>query len=298
MEIREFSGNMKKALEKKLGDGYTVEEKTISKNNGVSLEALVIRKDKINLSPTIYLRSYYERYTGGEGLKSVSESLLSDYYNAVPPQGIDMDFYTDYEKVRKGLFYKLISTERNSALLEEIPHIPFQDLDIVFYYSLDTEGMPEGTILVRNKHMEMWGIGTEELMKDATANSPLSMPAKCSRLLDVIKEMKPESAEFISDYDNLPPMYIISNEKMINGASAILYPGLLSELSDKLGSGLLIIPSSVHEVIVIPENGIDDRDYLRKMIYCINRSQLDPQDILSDTLYYFDAETEKITVAS
>lgn len=298
MDIKEYSSNMKKAVEKRLGKGYRVDEATVDKINGVSMEALVIHKEKINLAPTIYLKPYYEDYLNGEGIREGSERIVQVFYRAVPGDDLDMKFYVDYETVKKGLYYKLISTERNTALLNTIPHVPFLDLDIVFYYSLETDGLPEGSILVKNSHMEMWGVNTETLMMDARMNSPLSMPVKCREMKDVLMELKPDAFDMTDELNNMPAMYVISNCRMVNGASTILYPGILTELSDRLKGNLYIIPSSVHEVIVIPDDGRETSESLRSMIYSINRTQLDPQEVLSDSLYYYDRETEKITIAS
>lgn len=247
MDIKEYSSNMKKAVEKRLGKGYRVDEATVDKINGISMEALVIHKDKINLAPTIYLKPYYEDYLNGESIREGSERIVEAFYKAIPGDDLDMKFYVDYETVRKGLYYKLISTERNVSLLDTIPHVPFLDLDIVFYYSLETDGMPEGSILVRNNHMEMWGVNTETLMMDARMNSPVSMPVRCREMKDVLKELKPDSLDITEELENMPAMYVISNNRMVNGASTILYPGILTELSDKLKGNLYIIPSSVHE---------------------------------------------------
>ncbi len=298
MDIKEFSCNMKKAVEKRLGEGYRIEETTVDKINGVSMEALVIHKDSINLAPTIYLKPYYEDYLDGEGIREGSERIVEAFNRAVPRDDLDMKFYVDYETVRNGLYYKLISTERNRSLLDNIPHVPFLDLDIVFYYSLEKDGMPEGSILVRNSHMELWGVNTETLMRDARVNSPLSMPVKCREMKEVLSELKPDDTDLMIKWEDLPPMYVISNRRMVNGASAILYPGILAGMSEKFNENIYIIPSSVHEVIIIPDDGRGDPEYLRSMIYSINRTQLDPQDVLSDSLYYFDRETEKITIAS
>ena len=298
MDIKEFSCNMKKAVEKRLGEGYRIEEITVDKINGVSMEALVIHKDRVNLAPTIYLKPYYENYLDGEGIREGSERLVEAFNRAVPRDDLDMKFYVDYETVRSGLYYKLISTERNRSLLDNIPHVPFLDLDIVFYYSLEKDGMPEGSILVRNSHMELWGVNTETLMRDARMNSPLSMPVRCREMKEVLSELKPDDTDLMIKWEDLPPMYVISNRRMVNGASAILYPGILAGMSEQFGENIYIIPSSVHEVIIIPDDGRGDPEYLRSMIYSINRTQLDPQDVLSDSLYYFDRETEKITIAS
>ncbi len=299
MEIKEFSGNMKEAVQKLLGEGHTVETVSITKNNNVTLEALVIRQEQVNLAPTIYLNNYFEAHLNGESIRKCAERLVGDYLDAIPDNDLDTDFYRDYECVRRGLSYKLISTERNRELLESVPHVPFLDLDIVFYYSLDRDGMPEGSILIRNTHKEMWGVSTEDLMRDAMESAPLTSPETCRDMYSVVKKMQ-ESGEYPEDefLTDIPEMYILTNKSMVFGAAVILYPGIMSRLSDKLEGNLYIIPSSIHEVIVLPDNGYENVDQLREMIYTVNRTQLRPQDILSDSLYYFDRSTEKITIAS
>ncbi len=298
MDIKEFAGNMKEAVQKILGEEFSVETIVVGKNNGVELDALVIRRDDINLSPTMYLKCYYENYLDGETIREGAERLVSEYYEVVPTQNLNMDFYSDYESVKEGLSYKLISRERNLELLENIPHVPFLDLDIVFYYSIEQEGMPDGTILIRNSHMEMWGVNTEDLMRDAGKSAPTITPGVFRDMVTVLKRMGGPEAEFITEAGDFPEMYVVTNENMIFGAAAMLYPGMMSRLAAVLKGNLYIIPSSIHEVIVISEEAMDCAEYLKEMICTVNRTQLKPQDFLSDSLYYFDRTTERITIAS
>ena len=298
MDIKEYSGNMKIAVENILGEGYIVEEICVSKNNGVRLDALVIRKDEINLSPTIYLKHYYENYMDGESIKEGALRLVKTYYEVVPETNFDIDFFTEYENIRKGLAFKLISAERNTDLLTDSPHVPFLDLEIVFYYSLDKNGMDGATILVRNKHMDLWGVSTEDLMRDSMKNTPDHMPGRCRDMQSVLTKLYPGHEDELNDINDMPLMYVVTNDKMVYGAATMLYPGLIKSLSEKIGSDLYIIPSSVHELIVVPTGAIPDADYLRDMIYQVNHSQLEPQDILSDSLYFYDGMTEKISIAS
>lgn len=298
MDIKKFSAHMKNAVEKRLGEDYEVEEALIGKNNGVQLEALVIRTSGMNIAPTIYLKSYYENYMKGESIQSEARNLVADYRRSLPEEGFDVSFYEDYELVKEGLSYKLISAERNTELLENIPHVPFLDLAIVFYYAFDRDGLPDGSILIRNKHMEMWNVTTEQLMKDAGENSPKALPGVCRDIWNVLKRIQPAEAECIlEENEPEPPMYVLSNSRMINGAAAMLYPGMLKELSEKLDSNLYIIPSSVHEVIIFSDRLSDDKKSLTDMIYTVNRTQMDPQDILSDSLYFYNRKEEKISIA-
>lgn len=289
---------MKQALEKILGEGYEVEEALIGKNNGVQLDALVIRTSGMNIAPTLYLKSYFENYEDGETIQDGAMRLAEDFRRALPDEGFDVSFYEDYDLVKEGLSYKLISAERNSELLSDVPHVPFLDLAIVFYYAFENRGLPDGTILIKNKHMEMWGVSTEQLMRDAGENAPKSLPGVCRDMCSVLERIYPgKSEEIFPANEPMLPMYVLSNSRMVNGAAAMLYPDILHNLSESLKSDLYIIPSSVHEVIVLARNMAGDEKSLREMIHTVNETQLEPQDVLSDSLYFYDRKDEKISIA-
>ena len=288
---------MKQAVSLELGSGYKVEEVSVDKNNGVSLDALLIKKKGLNISPTIYLNSYYEDYLDGECLREGAGRLIRDYRSALPSEGLDVSFFEDYERVKERLAFKLISSELNEELLESIPHIPFLDLEITFYYSVDADKMEGGTILVRNSHMERWGVTTEDLMRDSLENAPRVLPGSCREICSLMEKMCPEKAGTFSEDIRDLNLYVLSNERLTLGAAVMLYPGMMEEVSDMMDSDVYIIPSSIHELIVLPAGNETDLTYLKDMIRVINRTQLAKQDVLSDSLYFFSRETGKITVA-
>ncbi len=288
---------MKQAVLHELGNEYTVEEVAVEKNNGVSLDALLIKKDGLNLSPTIYLNSYYEDHLEGENIREGAGRLVRDYRAAVPAEGIDISFFTDYSLVKERLAFRLISSELNEELLENIPHVPFLDLEIAFYYAVDISGMQGGSILIRNSHMERWGVTTEDLMRDSMENAPKILPGSCRDICDMMEMMCPEKAASVTDDMRNLGLYVLSNERLTHGAAVMLYPGMMDKVSGIVGSDLYIIPSSIHELIVLSDMNQADPGYLREMIMLVNRKQLAPQDILSDSLYHFDRETKKITIA-
>ena len=146
--------------------------------------------------------------------------------------------------------------------------------------------------------MEMWGVSTEQLMKDAGENSPLALPGVCRDMGSVLERICPGKAEEILPEDEpMLPMYVLSNSRMVNGAAVMLYPDILHNLSEVLKSDLYIIPSSVHEVIVFARNMAGDEKSLKEMIHTVNMTQLEPQDVLSDSLYFYDRIDEKISIA-
>jgi hypothetical protein len=289
---------MKQAVSIEPGSGYKVDEVTVDKNNGVCLEALLIKKNGLNLSPTIYLNSFYEDHLDGENLHDCASRLVRDYKAALPDEGIDISFFTDYERVKERLAFKLISSELNEELLKNIPHIPFLDLEIVFYYSVEMRGVEGGAILIRNSHMEHWGVGTEDLMRDSLENAPKLLPGTFKDIYGMMETMCPDKAGEITDDIRDLGLYVVSNDHLTLGAAVMLYPGMMEGVADMTGGSFYIIPSSIHELLVITEKNVNDIKNLRDMIRMINRTQVLPQDVLSDSLYYFDKETGKITVAS
>ena len=297
MTIQEFSGNMQQAVSLELGSGYTVKQISVDKNNGVTLEALLIKKDGINLSPTIYLNSYYDDYIGGESIRDSAGRLIRDYKAAAPAEDLDMEFFVDYELVRQKLAFKLISSELNTELLEKIPHIPFLDLEIVFYYSVDFGGREGGSILIRNNHMEHWGVKTEDLMRDSMDNTPRLLPCTHREICSMLENMCPETAGSYTDEIKELNLNVITNDQMTLGAAVMLYPGAMEEVCALMGGDFYIIPSSIHELIVVSDRNAIDTGYLKEMIRYVNRTQLAPQDVLSDSLYHFDSETGKIAIA-
>lgn len=287
---------MKQAVSLELGSGYKVEEVSVDKNNGVSLDALLIKKNGLNLSPTIYLNSYYEDHLDGANIHDSADRLVRDYKAALPSEGIDISFFMDYEQVKERLAFKLISSELNAVLLENIPHIPFLDLEIAFYYSVEACGMEGGSILIRNSHMEHWGVSREDLMRDSLENAPRILPGTCRDIFSMMEKICPEKADTVTDDLKDLGLYVISNEKLTLGAAVMLYPGMMEDVSQRLGGNLYIIPSSIHELIALSDKTEAHTEYLKDMISMVNRTQLAPQDVLSDSLYYFDRESGKITI--
>lgn len=91
------------------------------------------------------------------------------------------------------------------------------------------------------------------------------------------------------------PMRVLTNSKRVHGAACILYPGVLDEVAQETGGSFFILPSSVHEVIILPDAGNGDGERLKEIIRMVNTTQVAPEEVLSDTLYRYDT-AEKMVV--
>lgn len=296
MGINEFAQKICKAVGKELGEGYRVELKQVRKNNGVVLHGLVILSGIQNVAPTIYLDAFLEAYEAGTSFAALIRRLLAIYGEDAPKDSIDMEFFRCYDKVQDRICYRLVSWKKNEELLRDVPHIAFLDLAICFYYAYQGDVLGQGMILVHNSHMEMWKASTAQLYEAAKRNTQRLYPWVCSTLEEVLDEIMESGKTEMPESGQEFPLKVLSNEKRIFGATCLLYPGVLDKLAERGLGCFFILPSSVHEVILLGEGSVEDAWELKKMIVEINGTQVAPEEVLSDSLYRYDPREGKVKI--
>ncbi len=294
LEIREFAQKVYRAMKKELGEEYSVELKEMCKNNGVVLQGLLITSKECNVAPTIYLDPFWEIYQNGATFADIVRRLLEICRKEAFGKNIDMKFFREFDKVKDRICYRLVSRRANRELLLSVPHIDFLDLAVCFFYAYHGEELGEGSILIYNTHMEMWHTNPLELLKLAEKNTARLFPCHIFSMEDVLKEFISEQPDSLSEAEeyreflNRVPMRILSNEQKNQGAACLLYEGVLEKLARIYGKSFYVLPSSIHEVILLPDSGYESAQELRDMIHEVNSTQLSPEEILSDKLYYYD----------
>ena len=286
-----FIKEVKEAVESKVGTGFDVTVNKVTKNNNLILDGLVIKATDTNIAPTIYLNGYYERYEDGAmNLDDVVESIIDTYsrHNSVT---FDISTFTDFDAVKNRICYKLVNTAFNKKLLEDVPHRELFDLSIVYYVVVSVEANVTGSIIIHNNHIKLWDITENDLYEFASDNTKRLLPAGIKSMFDTLSEMV--------DMEDLPNtddfMYVLTNKEKLQGASTILYPDVLSTFAMKKNANLWLIPSSIHEWIIIPDDGNMNRETLSKMIQEVNGSQLAVDEILSDHPYYYNRTTKVLS---
>lgn len=291
MEFTNFTTLVKNEVEKRAGENYQVKLNDVMKNNGVMLRGITLMQDDSNISPTIYLNPYYDAYENGETtLGTVIEDVLDTYERNKVNRSIDMKFFLNYDIVKTRIIFKLVNTEKNHELLQDIPHIPFHDLSIVFQCLVSEERFGNASILIHNVHMQLWRVNARELYERALENTPRLQGYELTDMRSVLEEMKQlggERAEEIEEIEQEIPMYVLSNRTRIHGAACILYPDILKDFAYVVGKDLYVLPSSVHEVILLPADGTQDSGQLEEMVREINRTQVEEEEVLSDSVYYY-----------
>lgn len=302
MEFTNFTTLVREEVERRTGDSYHVRLNDVRKNNGIVLRGLTVMQDDSNISPTIYLNNYYVEYINGRAtLVNVVNDVMDTYHRNKVNQSVDMRYFLNYESVKRSVVYKLINTEKNKELLEDIPHIEFLDLSIVFQCMVAQEELGTASILIHNVHLKLWDVSVEKLYQAAKENTQRIQEYEIKSMADVLHEiMEAEnSGEFDDDnctpeFSDSVPMYVLSNKSRVEGAACMLYPNLVRDFAEAIGSSFYIIPSSIHELLLLPaEHDAESRE-IKSMIREINDTQVSTEEILSYSLYFYDREEGKI----
>lgn len=293
MEKKIFNEKIKEMIEQNITAEAKVLLQQVRKNNNVLLDGIIIQMPDSNVSPTIYLESFYELYKQGVELENIVAEILAVYYKGRPGKTLNLDFFKDFEKVKERIVYRLINAEKNRELLKEIPHVLLEDLAICFYYAFYDEQLGEGSITIHNKHMEWWGTNHQELMRLAVENTPKLFGVEHKNLKEVMAQYCEELPEYIMQEDC--DYYVLTNKQKTNGAACMLYEGVLEEMSEVLGGSFFIIPSSVHEIIMLKDTGKERAEDLHLMIKEVNEKHLLVEEVLSDYPYYYDQVHKKLS---
>jgi hypothetical protein len=304
LNLQEFRDYVEATLPELLPEDrqdVVIEQHDVKKNNGLTLHAISVRPAESEIAPNIYVDPYFERYKAGEALdtvmKDVTEVVVKNLDAPKEFEKVAKDFQ-NFDTIKDRIIMAAVNTEKNADLLKEVPHTEKEDLSLIYKAMIggDDEGM--ATITIRNEHMAHWGVTTEELHELAMENTRELLPVTVRTMDEVMRGFLGEDVAGAM-FEDVPPegqMYIISNKENVNGAASMFYEDTLSELSEKIGSDLYILPSSIHEVIAVSSK-LGTPEELSQMVREVNGSQVAPEEQLSDHVYKFDAETKKLSLA-
>ena len=302
MNYREFVGAVEAGLNRKMEGGVRVSTYTAVKNNGKERTGVLIETPGVNISPTIYLEEYYEGYLAGKPVDMIVDGILEFYGNVRRRESWDYESVLSFEGVKDRIVFKLINTEKNRDLLEHIPHMELLDLSIVFYALLEITSEGTAAMLIENSHAGRWRVTAESLWELGKTNVKKLLPAEFFTMNYALHELtagrvkKCEAAEnLLTDADGeRDAMYVLSNKIRNYGAACIAYPYVLRMIGQILGEDYYILPSSVHEVIIIPCSMSLRACEMDDMIREINITQVAEEEVLSDHSYLYIRCAEKL----
>lgn len=298
-QYQSFCESVRETVHQRMGSDYEVTVHTVVKNNNVKLDSLIIRKEHAVVMPSIYLNSFYDEYKKGREWDEIINEILRLYEQNQFP--CDNEFSFTYEDLKDTIFYRLINYEKNREILVGMPHYRVGDYAITFYCMVIGEDDCMGTIRLTKEHLELFGVSEEKIFELACTNSAKLLPPTIRTMDEVMDEILWEqlhrsmtengNPECTQEYMNMIikrreeeplPMYILSNVKGTYGASALLEVGFLDAFRKARGEDFYILPSSVHEVILIPVSRAPELDKMEEMVADINATQVPEQEFLSN----------------
>lgn len=291
-DFMRFAEEVRSQIEKVTGKDVRLHP--VKKNNGVVLHGITILTSESKVSPTIYIDKWFREYEEGEVIEDIADEIIRLNDESAYPKEIDVSFFRDYEEVKKKLAYKLINADMNVQLLQEVPHKRFLNLAVVCFCEIRDEIIGDGSILIKNEHLKLWGMDDNVVIQDAMENAQKIFEADFINIIEVLKEIYRNPENMI---DAEYPMWVLTNKKRLYGAGVLLYDNQLEQIAEKVQSDFIILPSSVHEVLVTPilEKNID---YLVSMVREINEEQLILEERLADNIYIYHRETKSLEMVS
>lgn len=278
----------------------------VVKNNGLKLDAIAIKSNTTSITPVIYLEKFYEAFCDGKSIEDIAEAIIKlNERESGLDNGIINEF-TNYDFIKSYLQTKLISKEHNSELLETVPYKEFLDLALVCVLNIPfEEDSSEGVAMVGKNLVSIWGVSEEEMFEVAMTNSMSKNPAMIKSLNEIISDMynddfmEEQEENEILDLVRCAEscMYVMTTSNKINGAVTITFENVLKQFAEEKESDFYILPSSIHEVIIVPADDNSDAEVFRDMVQSVNRTAVASNEILSDNVYYYNRETNKITIA-
>lgn len=305
-----FTEELRARVAEKMGEGYETGIRQVAKANMGVMDALnVFRKDgEDKASPTFYLPPLFEQCRKGRGVEDIAGNIAAAYH----AQAVDMEELagslgdiTSYGSIKDRIYFRLVNTGKNGAFLKNVLHFEVLDLSMVVYILVRADEGGIGSVPVQDRLLESWGIPAAEVKEQAERNTPLLFPAKilhlASAMADILRDAGAGGVAGLEAVaENRPEgagPYIMTNTKGINGFSTVLYPGALEDFAGQAGKNLYVLPSSVHEALLLPADASMALRELQEMVREVNASVVAGADILSDTVYYYDRQKNELSIA-
>lgn len=270
---------------------------TTIRNNNVPVTGVILKSTASNIAPSFYLENQFIQWIQGKcTMDDTVEELCRIYQKEVEKSAhLIQEIQWDWGKFRERVFPRLINCEKNEAVLSNLPYREFLDLALVYYYVIPISEGVTGTMLVTYEHLTLLNVTAEELHDVAIENYQTMSPVKFSSMTDILLNLG-RRFEITEGFhrDRTPFLYVLTNSTGMHGAVSMFFSEELKWFAKQLKSNFFVLPSSVHEVILVPEFDNVSITYFSDMVREINETQVDATEVLSDSVYYYDRNTEAL----
>ena len=292
----QFTNDVKETLEER-GVDVTVAVNTVNKLND-SYEAMTVTPEGSNVGVNVNIDRFYDAVQDGADYDEVVYNAVRTVEKGIAQRPeVDVSALTDYEQMKDKLAMEVVSTDSNAELLSRVPHKEIEDMSIVYRFVLESNEDGRASILVTDQLLESMGVSPEQLHADALRTAPELKPVVIKGMSEVMAEMMGMSAEDLAMM-GMPTdpadeqMYVATVPDKIHGAGVIAYQNFMDQAAERAGGDFFILPSSIHELLIVPDNGQMGLRDLEAMVREVNATQVAPEDKLTDNVYHYDAQAK------
>ncbi len=304
MLLKDFIETIKFELNAKMGSDYDIQATTTAKNNGLYLEGLCIKRKEDTVAPVIYMAPYYKDYREGRLILDIVENIILTFKDWDTKKPVVHSL--NWEQIKDKITVRLVNYELNKELLETVPYKEvFGDLVVTFHIVVESGSDGIKTIRIGNELFNSFPVSIDSLYEIALSNTAKLFPAVVRDMEDIIVDMLDKDTGLSEEYQqfegamfllhNRTQMIVVSNRTGVYGATAILYPNMLKSIAEQTKSDLYILPSSLHEMILVP---VKDKEMaaidLNNMVYEVNQTEVEDDDILSNNAYVYRAGANRV----
>ena len=303
MSKNEIMEELKKAVEKRLGNGFCVSLQAIKKNKGSVKDAIIINESSSPIASIIYIDDMVKEIQyGALSLVAAVNRIAESYKEGAADTSCPYKVANMMNKkdILTKVIYRLINREKNEDMLVNIPHRDFLDLAVIYTIVEGEEDGKQYSCILDYALCQKLDISQEKLEAAAAHNTKARrfhawpMEDVLGRLIGKASDIIPPAMPYAPCG---PSMWVLTNTSGNHGASVLLYQKYFDDVATKLDDDLYIMPSSIHEVISVPASDLDPIQ-LKGIVKDINCTEVAPEEVLSDNVYIYRKDSGMISIAS
>lgn len=294
----QFTEDVKQALQDRNLDVKT-DIHQINKPNE-SYDSMTITPEGSHIGVNLNMSRFYETCENGASYSEAVENATDMVEKGIKESpAVDVESLTSYDFMKDKLAMEVVSLETNAEMLVNVPHQNIEDMAVIYRCVLESgeEGM--ASVVVSNAMLDTFGVSKEQLHADAMANAPEIKPAVIKGMNEVMQEMMGD--EFASLGLDMNPademMFVATVPDKIHGAGVIAYQDFMDQAAEKLGGNFFVLPSSIHEILLVKDEGQTNFHDLEAMVQEVNATQVSPEERLTDSVYHYDAKDHVFELA-
>lgn len=289
MQKNEFYEFVRDQIRNHVDGSYNFELIDVQSSKG-KYKGLVARVpgENTQINAIANLDKYYEDHVNGVEdeitLKAIAEDITSAPYDAVT----DVTTYImEWDKVKDRLFVSPVNIMKvNTTIYETVA----ADIVLTPRILVNNDCCSLSSAVVTAQLLAKWGVNADTVINYAKNNTKNLLGCKIIELDEFMKQLTGSENE--SDMPN-SNAFIVTNNNNSYGAAALFLPGVIQEVSQKIGGDFYVLPSSVNELLCIPVIS-DDVEYLKRMVKDINNNVLQKPDILSYKVCMYDSKANEL----